>query len=72
MFHGEGVAVAGLKGKSEPRQPHARKPPSLRPRCEKHERCEHRKPLGGEIVSEACFEQHCWNCRKSVGRICRF
>jgi hypothetical protein len=42
VFHGEGVAVAGLKGKSEPRQPHGCKPPSLRPRREKHERGEHR------------------------------
>jgi hypothetical protein len=42
VFHGEGVAVAGLKGKREPRQPHGCKPPSLRPRREKHERGEHR------------------------------
>ena len=32
MLHGEGVAMPGLKGKGEPRQPHGRKAPALR-RC---------------------------------------
>ena len=65
MLHGEGVAVPGLKGKREPRQPHGGKPPSLRPRRKEHECGEHRQRLGGEIVAEARFEQHCGDCRKA-------
>jgi hypothetical protein len=44
---------------------------SLRPRRQEHERGEHRKRLGGEIVAEARFEQHRGNCREGVLRICR-
>ena len=71
MFHGEGVAMPGLKGKSEPRQPHGRKLPSPRPHRQEHECREHRQSLSEEIVSEACAEQHGRNRREIVGGIGR-
>ena len=71
MFHGEGVAMPGLKRKSEPRQPQGRKLPSMRPRREKHKRGAHRKRLGEEIVAEARAEQHGWDCREDIGCIGR-
>ena len=63
--------MPGLKGKGEPRQPHGRKAPSLRPCRQEHQRGKHRQGLGDEIVAEARAEQHCWDCHESLFRICR-
>jgi len=71
MLHGEGVAMPGLKSKGEPRQPHGRKAPSLRPCHQEHQRGKHRQRLGDEIVAEARAEQHLGDCREDIGRICR-
>ena len=53
MLHGEGVAMPGLKGKGEPRQPHGRKAPALRSCRQEQERGKHRQRLGDEIVARS-------------------